>query len=207
LAGAIGQVLQNAARGQADALAGAELDFHGFVTGAAMVEMVGLFMHILMQAAAQGDIHFLNATADTEQGHIAFHAGAGHFQGDAVAAVVEQGYIPRLATIIVPRVHVGGAAREDHAVDIVQQCIHIGAKAESGQQQGHRAANPPHGDHETVAGAMAGMMFHIIVIVTDDDDDARSLFANRPGPVAVGGIMLFVLHIYSLSRRRPRGKA
>ena len=76
LAGAIGQVLQGAARRQRDPLARCHLHFHGFFPWPAVIEMRRYLVHVLMQATAQGNVHFLYATADAEQGHVAFYAGA-----------------------------------------------------------------------------------------------------------------------------------
>ena len=104
------------------------------------------------------------------------------------------------------RVYVRGAARQNDAINVIQQRFQIRSGAQRRQNQGQSAADLAHGGHIAVADPVAGMVA-FVAKVGHDNDDPGWVLVIAAGSIAIGCICLIPLHALSLTRRRLDGKA
>ncbi|MNV45798.1 hypothetical protein D3C71_1376060 [compost metagenome] len=69
----------------------AVLHLQGCVLRFTVVKVAGQFLHALVQAAAQGNVQFLVATADTEHRHTSGNGRLQQRQGQAIACQIVPG--------------------------------------------------------------------------------------------------------------------
>ena len=102
-------------------------------------------MHGLVQAAAQGHVHFLEAAADGEQGQLARQRGADQGQGGGVARRVLRQVGVENCFAIQASVDVRGGTGQHDAIGNLQRRVQVGVRAQRGQQQRHAAGAAQHG--------------------------------------------------------------
>ncbi len=104
----------------------------------AMIHAPRQLADLRMQRAAKGDVHLLEAAADAEDRDAARHARLRQRQGHGVAMLVV-GLMPGVRLgLETGRMDVGAGARQQHAVDHIQQRADIGdiRRARKHQRQG-----------------------------------------------------------------------
>ena len=97
-------------------------------------------MHALVQRAAERHVHFLEAAADAEHRHAARHRARNQRQRGRVAMRIVQraGHARRAG--VARRLHVRGAAREEHAVDEREHSVTSSGVSSAGISSGRQSA-------------------------------------------------------------------
>lgn len=78
-------------------------------------------VHLLVQAAAKGHVHFLEAPADAQHRHARRHGGAQQRQGHRIAGRVMQGAGLAGCALVVMGLDIGGRTGEQQTVQALEQ--------------------------------------------------------------------------------------
>ena len=97
-----------------------------------------------MQRAAEGDVHLLKAAADAENRHAAGDAGLDQRQRHGIASLVVGFVLGMRLGAEAGRMNVCARARQQHAVDHLQQRADIGDVRRAGKHQRQRAGDFRH---------------------------------------------------------------
>ena len=110
----------------------------------AMIQHPGQLVDVLVQGSAERDVHLLEAAANREQRHPTFDAAVYERQRGLVAVRVVQGAGPAGRLSVVPRQHVRRAAREQEAVDRIEQIVVRDGAPEGGDEERQRSRRRAH---------------------------------------------------------------
>ena len=106
-----------------------------------MILVADLVGQVLVKRSAEGDVEHLDAAADAQHGHVALHRAAGERDLERVAQRVDVvGGLVGLGAIG-GGIHVV-AARQDEAVDSVQQLVRLVDQLAFGRDQQGQSAGP-----------------------------------------------------------------
>ena len=109
-----------------------------------MIHAAGDFADFRMQRAAKGDVHFLQAAADSEYRHATGNTGFGQRQRDIIAVDIVGLMLFMRLGLEARRVDIGPGAGQHHPVDRVKQGTDIGDLGRSGKHQRQRARDVGH---------------------------------------------------------------
>ena len=127
-----------------------------------------------MQRAAEGDVHFLQPTADAEQRHAAGDTGFGQRQRQVVALDIVRLVLGVRLGAEAGRMHIGARAGQHHAVDHVQQRADIGDFRRCGEHQRQRAGDVGDGAKVAFSDHLHGEAIFDAMRVSDHADHRSS---------------------------------
>ncbi len=136
---------QHPARLEGHIVRGAVLHLQRLRLVVAVIEVPGHLVQPLVQRAAEGDIHLLEAAADAEYRDAGMHGLADKGQRRGIARRVMQR--PRLARrpLVALRLDVRGAAGKEQPVEALEQLLEPELLGERGDEQRGRTGRIEHG--------------------------------------------------------------
>ena len=136
-----------------------------------------------MQRAAESDIHLLKAAADAEQRHAASDADLDQRQRQRIAPLVIGFVVGMRLGAEAAGMNIGAAARQQHAVDHIEQRADIGDIRRAGEHQRQRAGDLGNGAKVSFADTLRGEPVFEQVRIADHADHRplhRRLLTSRP---------------------------
>ncbi len=120
------------------------MNFPGLQPRHPMVHAAGQFANLGMQRSAEGDIHFLKAAANTEDRHASGDADLDQCKGKGVTAFVVRFMLWMQLGVETGGMHICTSAREQHAVDDLEQFANIGDSRRARKHHRQRAGDIRH---------------------------------------------------------------
>jgi gamma-glutamylputrescine oxidase len=134
----IGEAAQYAALFQHNVVGGAILDIERLRFIVSMVEEAGDFVQLLVERAAEGDIHLLEAAAYAQHRDSAIDGLGDERERGRVPVLVVQCAGSACGAGVMQRLHVGWATREKETIDDFEQLIDGDELAQRGDQERYR---------------------------------------------------------------------
>lgn len=167
---------KGAVYGKHHAMGGTVLNVNGLAFIGAVIEAVVMLMHVLDQGPATRDVQFLNATTDEQSRDPSFKRPTDQRQVRCISPGVMMGTVPTWRAIIVVRLDVRRAARDQEPVEVVQQVVDIMPVAQSGDQKGKRAGPLGNGTNVLVPNNMERVGPNRTIATRDTNDGSHEIF-------------------------------